>query len=96
MGDKKGENAMTEETMLMLVPAAALAIFAVALLFAVGFSKGGKVLGKHNKTLQNMLGFQHILQHFYNVCFQAVSCVRRRSRPAQAIMAATAKNRAII
>ena len=46
---------MTEETMLMLVPAAALAIFAVALLFAVGFSKGGKVLGKHNKTLQNML-----------------------------------------
>ena len=42
---------MTEETMLMLVPAAALAIFAVALLFAVGFSKGGKVLGKHNKTL---------------------------------------------
>lgn len=46
---------MTEETMLMLVPVAALAIFAVALLFAVGFSKGGKVLGKHNKTLQNML-----------------------------------------
>ena len=45
MGDKKGENAMTEETMLMLVPAAALAIFSVALLFAVGFSKGGKVLG---------------------------------------------------
>ena len=42
---------MTEETMLMLVPAAALAIFAIA----VGFSKGGKVLGKHNKTLQNML-----------------------------------------
>lgn len=29
--------------------------FAVALLFAVGFSKGDKVLGKHNKTLQNML-----------------------------------------
>lgn len=55
MGDKKGENAMTEETMLMLVPVAALAIFAVALLFAVGFSKGDKVLGKHNKTLQNML-----------------------------------------
>ena len=46
---------MTEETMLMLVPVAALAIFAVALLFAVGFSKVGKVLGKHNKTLQNML-----------------------------------------
>ena len=45
---------MTEETMLMLVPAA-LAIFAAALLFAVGFSKGSKVLGKHNKTLQNML-----------------------------------------
>ena len=55
MGDKKGENVMTEETMLMLIPAAALAIFAVALLFAVGFSKGSKVLGKHNKTLQNML-----------------------------------------
>ena len=52
MGDKKGENAMTEETMLMLIPAAALA---VALLFAVGFSKGGKVLGKHNKTLQKMM-----------------------------------------
>lgn len=46
---------MTEETMLMLVPVAALAIFAVALLFAVGFSKGGKVLGKHNKTLQKMM-----------------------------------------
>ena len=46
---------MTEETMLMLVPAVALAIFAVALLFAVGFSKGGKVLGKHNKTLQKMM-----------------------------------------
>ena len=46
---------MTEETMLMLVPAAALAIFAVALLFAVGFSKGSKVLGKHNKTLQKMM-----------------------------------------
>ena len=43
-----------------------------------------------------MLGFQHILQHFYNVCFQAVSCVRRRSRPTQASMAATAKNSAII
>ncbi len=55
MGDKKGENVMTEETMLMLVPVAALAIFAVALLFAVGFSKGGKVLGKHNKTLQKMM-----------------------------------------
>lgn len=54
-GGKKGENVMTEETMLMLVPVAALAIFAVALLFAVGFSKGGKVLGKHNKTLQNMM-----------------------------------------
>ena len=54
-GDKKGENAMTEETMLMLVPAAALAIFAVALLFAVGFSKGSKVLGKRNKTLQKMM-----------------------------------------
>lgn len=39
----------------MLVPVAALAIFAVALLFAVGFSKGGKVLGKHNKTLQKMM-----------------------------------------
>ena len=49
MGDKKGENVMTEETMLMLVPVAALAIF------AVGFSKGGKVLGKHNKTLQKMM-----------------------------------------
>ena len=57
MGDKKGENVMTEETMLMLmlVPAAALAIFAVALLFAVGFSKGSKVPGKHNKTLQKMM-----------------------------------------
>lgn len=42
---------MTEETMLMLVPVAALAIFVVALLFTVGFSKSGKVLGKHNKTL---------------------------------------------
>ena len=40
---------MTEETMLMLVPAAAFAIF------AVGFSKGGKVRGKHNKTLQKMM-----------------------------------------
>ena len=46
---------MTEETMLMLIPVAALAIFAVALLFAVGFSKGGKVRGKHNKTLQKMM-----------------------------------------
>lgn len=46
---------MTEETMLMLVPVAALAIFAVALLFTVGFSKSGKVLGKHNKTLRKMM-----------------------------------------
>ena len=54
-GEQKGGNSMTEETMLMLVPVAALAIFAVALLFTVGFSKSGKVLGKHNKTLRKMM-----------------------------------------
>ena len=54
-GEQKGGNSMTEETMLMLVPVAALAIFVVALLFTVGFSKIGKVLGKHNKTLRKMM-----------------------------------------
>ena len=46
---------MSEETMLMLVPVAALAIFAVALLITIGFGRSGKVLGKHNKTLQKMM-----------------------------------------
>ena len=54
-GEQKGGSGMTEETMLMLVPVAALAIFAVALLFTVGFSKSGKVLGKHNKTLRKTM-----------------------------------------
>ena len=65
---------MTEETMLMLVPAAALAIFAVALLFAVGFSKGGKVLGKHNKTLQN-----YIIWNFWKFSGKNVTGIYRKS-----------------
>ena len=49
--------------------------------------------------LQTMLEFQHSLQltAFLQLSFgQAASGALRRSRPAQAIMAATAKNRAII
>ena len=45
---------MTDEVSLNHLPSGKH-IFSVALLFAVGFSKGGKVLGKHNKTLQKMM-----------------------------------------